>query len=370
MRDKMTVLFPILARYPTEKAYGVTTKYTAEAIQNLGFDTFILTPKPGAHQYSKVPTVALGKFFYQLAMNDRINILINLRFSVFQIYFYLNILVKYRFQGNIYWTRDLLISFLLSLKKSNTVICEVHRTPSFLNMILLNKLKVKKNVLITPITLSLGEKLGVPPERSVIAPMSINETEIENNLRKFPYKQKNIVYVGNFVSGGYRLDLNLINNLAININELYPEWTFEIIGIKKNEIKKNCRKSISPNLSIYERLEREVLIDKLAVSSIGLVIYPNNKYFIDSFPIKIVEYASAQIAIIASDTIAHKSILNSDTCVFFSTGSETSLLSTVRLVIDDFKLRERVSKNAFNWVKELTYENRVKNIIDKLKTLR
>lgn len=369
MRNKLTVLFPILARYPTEKAYGVTTKYTAEAIQNLGFDTFILTPKPGLHQYSKVPTVALGNFLYHLVMNDRISMLKNLRFSAFQVYFYLTILVKYRFQGNVYWTRDLLISFLLSLQKSNVVICEVHRTPSFLNMILLNILKAKKNVLIAPITLSLREKLGVDLERSVIAPMSINRIEIENNLRKFPYKQKNIIYVGNFISGGYKLDLNLINNLAININKLYPEWKFVIIGIKKNVIENVCSESISPNIIIYERLERKVLMEKLALSSIGLVIYPNYKYFIDSFPIKIVEYASAQTAIIASDTIAHRSLLNTDTCAFFSTDSESSLLSTVRLVIDDFKLREKISKNAFNWARELTYDNRVKNVIDKLKTL-
>ena len=43
---KKNVWFALDVRYPTEKAYGVTTNFTANAIQNLGgYDVTVITPK-------------------------------------------------------------------------------------------------------------------------------------------------------------------------------------------------------------------------------------------------------------------------------------------------------------------------------------
>ena len=46
-----------------------------------------------------------------------------------------------------------------------------------------------------------------------------------------------------------------------------------------------------PNIKLLGQIPRELVIKRLAVASIGLVIYPNSKWLNDSSPIKIIEYA-------------------------------------------------------------------------------
>jgi hypothetical protein len=363
MKNNKIVLFPVLSRYPTEKAFGITTRFTAEAVQSLGYETYILAPKRGFKIESKVSTIIIGEGLHNKLLNNRIKILVNFRFSIFQIYYYFSILKKYGLRNKIFWTRDIFLSLLLSLQKSNSVVCEIHRTPSAINRSVLYFLKNKKNVLLAPITVTLKEKLQINDIRSEIAPMAINRKERENYLEHLKSKENKIIYLGNYTSGGHQLDLNKINKLAFEIDKLYPDWKFEIIGIERSVVEESCNEVLSKNISVLGRLSREQLIENLKYAKIGLVIYPNYEYFVDSFPIKIVEYAAAHLSIIASDTIAHRNLLNSSMCVFFSYESAASLLLAVTKVINDPKYGNEISRNAFNWSKELTYEKRVKNIL-------
>lgn len=363
MKNNTIVLFPVLSRYPTEKAFGITTRFTAEAVQSLGYETYILAPKRGFKLESTVSTIMIGERFHNKLLNNKIKILVNLRFSIFQIHFYFSILKKYGVKNKIFWTRDIFLAFLLSLQKSNSVVCEIHRTPSAMNRSILYFLKNKKNVLLAPITFTLKEKLKISDIRSEIAPMAINRKERENYLEHIKFKENKIIYLGNYISGGHQLDLDKINKLAFEIDKLYPDWKFEIIGIDRSVVEESCNEVVAPNISVLGRLSREQLIENLKYAKIGLVVYPNYEYFVDSFPIKIVEYAAAHLSIIASDTIAHRNLLNSSMCEFFSYESASSLLLAVTKIINDPKYGNEISRNAFNWSKELTYENRAKKIL-------
>jgi glycosyltransferase involved in cell wall biosynthesis len=97
----------------------------------------------------------------------------------------------------------------------------------------------------------------------------------------------------------------------------------------------------------------------------GLVIYPENKYYIDSFPIKIVEYASRGIPIIASNTTAHRNLLGDDKALYFNPDLENSLSKSIKIFMEDDSLRLAISENLFNWVQNLTYENRALKVLMK-----
>jgi glycosyltransferase involved in cell wall biosynthesis len=84
---------------------------------------------------------------------------------------------------------------------------------------------------------------------------------------------------------------------------------------------------------------------------------------LDSFPLKIVEYSAARVALVVSDTPAHRNILNNGQCLFFPEGNVDSLVKQIgRLILDSRKCKQ-ISEKAFFWVKDLTYENRVNKAI-------
>lgn len=361
---KNHVIFVLSSRFPTEKAYGTTTEYSAQALSNLGFRVTLVTPKLGYTPNSKVNIQVIGGKLHKILLSNKIRNLTGIRFTIFEfIYAYL-LTRRFTYGENVFWTRDILISLVLSLKPKYKILCEIHRKPvKFQNRILFSLLKMRPNITTAPISKPLQEKLGLSVKKSIVAPMSINESEREYFLKGNQKRGKVIIYLGSYISGTHKLNLNFLNDFSYALQAIDAEWRVEVIGIHSNFFKSECLNQLSSNLIIHEYLERTEIISKLAKARIGLVIYPNNSYFQDSFPIKIVEYAIAGLAIVASSTIAHHQILGDDKCLYFESESLSSLVDIVKKLIMEPDTRERIINKAFLWASELTYENRVKSVI-------
>jgi glycosyltransferase involved in cell wall biosynthesis len=224
-------------------------------------------------------------------------------------------------------------------------------------------MKLKRNIYLGPITKNLQSKLDLPLSKSFIMPMSIPDHYIAT-FKKSKYRKLNkIVYVGNHLSGKEKLDLDLLNDTANLIYKKFPIWKFEIIGIPKSLFYKFCKNPLSKNLIFSGRLSHKSVFESLIVSKIGLLIYPDNEYFLDSFPIKIIEYATARLAIVASNTRSHRNILGMSNCLFFEQGDYEDLASKIEILITKPKLIRYVSSRAYDWAEGFTYQNRVRNII-------
>jgi len=360
------IIFPLLSRFPTNMAYGVTTEQTANALRSLGYKVLILTSKKDEKIFTEQKVVGLCKKSQFLILNSNVKNLVGIRLTIFTLIYGLTISFKYRHISNLFWTRDLLLSLILSFTSSSFIVCEIHRKPSKIGLFYLFVLKKRNKVLLAVISSALRIKLGIGEYESVIAPMSVNSKEIEYFSKIQGPRKKKIVYLGNLFSGTHKLNVNLINELAHQMLLDFPDWTIEVIGINKNAFKSSCLKGIPTNLRIIERLGRQEIMIKLSESRIGLVIYPNNEYFHDSFPIKIAEYAAAKLAIVASDTVAHRNILDESRCVYFKSDCLISLKETLARLINDDQLQLRLSQNASKWVSNLTYENRVNAVLKQL----
>lgn len=360
------VIFPLLSRFPTAMAYGVTTEHTADALRSLNYDVVIITPKRDKNILSGNSVVTLCEYFYSILLSNRIKKLIGIRLFFFTVIYGFVINFKYGRISNIFWTRDLFLSCVLTLITRSSIVCEIHRTPNRINLMYLLLLKKRKNVTLAPISEKLRIKLNLQENRSVVVPMSVNQKDILffskiKNLRK-----KRIVYLGNLYSGSYKLNVNLLNNLAWRLFSKFPDWSIEVIGIDSDQFEVSCTRKIPSNLKIIGRLSRQDIIIKLAEAKIGLVIYSNEPYFHDSFPIKIVEYAAARLCIVASDTAAHRNILSEDTCIYFDNNSLPSLEKSITRLIRDKKLQAFLSQNAFLWAKNLTYEKRINSVLSQI----
>ncbi len=347
-------------------AYGVTTEHTANALRSLNYDVVIITPKIDKNILSGNQVVTLCKYFYLTILSNRINKFIGVRLFIYTVIYGLVINFKYGHKSNIFWTRDLFLSCILSFTSRSSIVCEIHRTPNKINLMYLWLLKKRKNVTLAPITEKLQTKLNLQENRSVVVPMSINQKDIVFFSEIKNSRRNKIVYLGNLSSGSYKLNVNLLNELAWRLFDEFPDWSIEVIGINKVQFEISCTRKLPSNLKIIGRLSRQDIIMKLAEAKIGLVIYSNEPYFHDSFPIKIVEYAVARLCIVASDTVAHRNILSEDTCIYFDNNSLLSLEKSISRLILDKKLQATLSQNIFSWVENLTYENRVNSVLKQI----
>ena len=144
----------------------------------------------------------------------------------------------------------------------------------------------------------------------------------------------------------------------------HKDWAVKIIGIDGLEFEDLSRREVSPNIEILGRLNHFDAMRELEKASIGLVIYPDSDYFRDSFPIKIVEYASKGLAIVASDTTAHRRILTEELCIFYKFDLVDDLLQALTTLIGEERLRVSLSEKARVWAEQRTYTNRVAKVLD------
>jgi glycosyltransferase involved in cell wall biosynthesis len=175
-------------------------------------------------------------------------------------------------------------------------------------------------------------------------------------------KNNTIIYVGTTSSGGVKLDCNFINDLAFLVAANFPEWIIELVGINKDFFINQISGSLSSNIIFSGYVQREVALKKMRYAKVGLVLYGNHGYH--QFPIKIVEYAASGLSILASDTPIHRRVLGSDKCLFYEVQSPISAFASLKSLLDNTNTTSELNFNLSNWVKKLTYTNRVTKVLE------
>lgn len=357
-----SLLFVLNARFPTDKAYGVTTEYTLRAISELNkFDVRVVTPIKDRKFKTKLKVVEITmpfKYFFE-SFNSKAYTDSKALFMIKTFFYAIKISYLFRSTKPIIWSRDLLMVSVFRCFGFK-VICEIHRTPSqiyYLIFYFLNKLQKVKFILISR---HLQEKLNIDITKCIIAGMCVNENELR--LKNFSTKKNKFIvgYIGSFHSSGNILDVKQLIDAAASINALNLNIEFNIFGF--NIDKFNCNTTLPQNISFFSRVPRSEIMKKLDLFSVGLVIYPNLPYFQDSFPIKIVEYAARKIPIVASDTLAHRRILGKNKALFFNDGSSLDLVNCLLVLYENDMRRKELASNAFDWAKKQTYQKRALRI--------
>jgi glycosyltransferase involved in cell wall biosynthesis len=219
------------------------------------------------------------------------------------------------------------------------------------------------NATMAVISDELRTKLKLKYKNSVIAPMSVNENELIHEVKNYDSEKFVVGYVGSIHSSGNKLSIDIIVEAAKFFEKTDPKIKFRLIGFNVQDIDRDNGESYPDNIKFFGRLTRTDLLRELDFCNVGLVIYPDTKYFFDSFTIKIVEYAARRIPILASNTRAHQRILGKDKALYFELNSGVSLIQCISELATNEGIGELISENGFNWVKSLTYENRAQKIL-------
>jgi len=360
MTKKIT--FVLNGRYPTEKAYGVTTSLTAKAIEETGmYSVEVVTPKLDRNHEGFINTIEVGiplQAIYSHIIEKK-NILGPYIFNIWKLFYSIRLITVLKRKNNLIWLRDIYTALVLSLLGYKTV-CEIHRTPSFMNRIMLSVLKMQPKATVIFISENLQEKLKMSKRDTVVAPMAVNQSEILGKKQKMLNNKVIVGYIGSPHSSGVKLSLQSIIEAALIFKKSNLNICFRLVGINKIDFKSI---DFPSNIEFIGRVPRSKSLKAIDDFDIGLVIYPDDKYFVDSFPIKIVEYAARCIPIIASNTTAHKNILGGEKALFFDLSSADSLANCIVDLLNDSTKRESIILNASCWVQQLTYQKRIEKVL-------
>ncbi len=371
---RIITLLPI--RFPTEKAYGVTIAETMNAASALGYqaevwcttdvspiqETFVV--KRIARNFRESKNKSVERLFFEF------NRLIFILKVVHQLPNSESILV---------WCRDPVLSLFISLVRKRVKVClELHHPPSHLDTTVFRAIVPFMSVdqdsfKIFTLTNKLSENLHrcfVPFFAGSIH-MAAPKTFFDLSKVDAVDDQVVLGYVGKAFSSGNDNKLADLISLFQNEARNFPQLKLEILGIEKefrNELLRLVDTSLldSSRIEIVGHLSRNQLRERLQRIAIGIVPYASTKYNDFRFPIKIVEYAAAECALLLSNT-ANLRLIVGNAGTYFELSSQESFHASLVELTESATILRSAQKRARIWAQEFTYEKRIETVLDKFK---
>ncbi len=371
------VIYVSTSRYPTEKAYGITIKYTMSALEQFGFNCQIV-------DFRELITERLARL-----LNCRIaKILkvISFRLGLSRAVFNLKRLIvsitaRHLFTDTSYtlWTRDPMIALAVnfSRKPLNTVI-EIHQVPHLLDKLLLRSVSLRQSVILAPISLDLQNRLlqsrlNFKDTSVILCPMGVPKEffKAKTNRTRIDAKKITMTYVGSLTSNG--VDQGIKNILCYiqnhNSKMIKPQIDFHLYGLSATEeleIKKSFHKEFENQSIVCEkRQQHRTLLPKLQKADVFLLPYPEGDFFNARFPLKALEYAALARPIMVSDTPSHRNIFTDREVWFFNQQSYEDFENTLNMLLANQEATSKKVTLAYIKAENFTYRRRVENIVDK-----
>lgn len=371
----MNYIFVLNSGYPTQKAYGITTKYSIRALSKLGNNVALWAPKSDFPISDSFAFVDTSEFELKMlakvpAKNSRL--LAALKFKVREIIFPLRVLISKKFEliGSVLWLRDIPIAFwVVVLRIQSKVVLEIHHFPKGIQYVMLKIVAKGRLVQLTGITsrhVSNLEKTFNPRNRVLLTPMAAPDEFFQESRQRRNFNF-NVGYVGKLLSSG---NSNGIMEMLDEFAQLLPSkpaLRLTLIGIEDESIATLQEYSKSMKLqnqiNIVGHLSANELVSAMANLDVGIIPYPNSPYNNSRFPIKILEYASLGVTLLVSDTPAHRRILFEDIAYFYIPGNVDSMAKSLELIIADFETSNAKRISARYWAESFTYEARVVPVV-------
>jgi len=188
---------------------------------------------------------------------------------------------------------------------------------------------------------------GVDTEHFVHCPTD----EIKKKLRKGPDN----IFIGHVGGLSYERDLTFIIEAFKKIFEKDKRYRLVFVG---DGPAKDMLQALSNDLGIGEfviftgKVVRDDVPKYMSILDIGISHLPDNLAYRCSFPLKILEYLSCKVPVVASDIVAHRDILNSIRGVFLYEFTIDSFVKTIVQVSKnvsnaDYFIESQIQK--YNW---------------------
>ena len=368
-----SIALVLTSRFPSEKAYAVTTLETARAAESLDIPVQIFAPSDSrggqvanvtkiGNKLIRILSPLLGRFPAKLDACIFLlrRILIAAEFK--------RILKASNSLDMIVWTRDPIVA-VMTINK-NRVFLEIHNTPSRVDGLICKFLDKKLKFSVGTLTINHRDQLReyFPSAEIAILPMAVSDSFFLPDRHE---QVREIVgYVGKGWSSGEDNKLyELIHSAKLVDTEVKNLVQWKFLGLESRykssmELIVRGHKWKMSEFEFINHVSHDEVSNYLGDMTIGLIPYHDSPYNRQRFPIKTLEYAAAGVTILATNTPGNLSVLSSDFCYFYSPDDASSLARAILSILGDDKNRHLKRENARNWARIHSYKARVEIVLN------
>ena len=370
----MRIKYITNVRLPTSRAYGYAIMKMCSEFAKAGALVNLFVPERKNNENKQDPFDVYG-----LEKNFKINKVKGFDFlgktSKFGKFFYwidiLSFLLMSKSQvalafGDVLYTRDFITTLFFS--KKYFMVLELHDISSASFVFRMALKRAKMFVVLNNNLKSDLVSMDVSPDRIFVSPSGVdindfvvNESRTDLRVKlDLPQKDKIVLYTGQFYKWK---GVDILAEAA----RILPDITFVFVGGAEPEYSlfrakyKNLK-----NVIVREFQDRKVVVSYLFVSDV--LVIPNSgiskissRY---TSPLKLFEYMTTRVPIVASDLSSLREILTEKECVFAKPDSPEDFARAIQEVFAQPKLVEELSLNAYVKVQQFTWDKRAKNILE------
>ena len=352
---KKKIIYVSELNLPNNSAYSIHVMKMCEAFSKLKYNVNLFTIN--AKNTKNIFNFYNIKYQFKISSIFKKKIVLNF----FQrLFFSIQIICSLKDDDNILLSRSIIFAMIAAILKKNIILELHHEITGFSKVIfqILKKLKLISNLKYVFIHKNLANNYKIDPRKYIILDDAVCLEDF--NFKKSKPLKKTCVYVGSFYDGkgpefifklaklNSSIDFHLFGNKLNYSNKL---TNIKLKGFKKY-------KDIPKLLSKYDVALMPYLKKVKGKSSIQLEKYMS--------PLKMFDYMASKKIILASNLNIYKHILKDN---FNSKLIETNDINkwgqTLNKIFKNLPKYKYLSKNAYNTVKQYTWEKRVNKIIKK-----
>lgn len=370
-------------RYPTEKAYGVTTNSTAKCLSEMGHSVYVV----GLHSsYSEdIPTVEnltilqykepeFAKFLKSRAFAGH-GILSQASWWIYwRILAVLNKSKLSKLDLDLIWIRDpQMMRFATNVQK---MILEIHQNFDLNKLTKRVTTSSKGKVVIAPISQSLLKKFkgSMLENLTVFSPMGINLEDVSDDEEAIGYinflmnairdqvRPLKVGYVGKFYPNGYSKGFEDILGLTSKKSIKNIPIEISVTGGTQSEINLALEHIRAMNIDQTHLYLNPHVPHKLALEAmrkLDVIVLPSpssDKYM--GFPLKCLEALAIGKIVVVSRTKMYEDVFNQQFQPYWYTpGDVDSLANSIEYAITDPELKSRIL-DGLAFSKGFTWMNR------------
>lgn len=381
----MKLVYIANARIPTEKAHGIQIMKTCEALVKVGVDLELWLPKRKNPAFAGIDIFEhygldvkfSVRYFDCWDMIGKLRFFSGLGFYIESKTFASSIASEIK-KGNydqvIFYSRDTYPVQPL-IKKGIPFFYEVHTLPNKPAAATMQVMSQAKGILAISQGLAQVVKKYVKEDKIFVSPDGADLSFFKNLLTKkqarqelgLPQEQKIVLYSGHLYEWkGTRV-------LAQASGSLEADTYTYFVGGTDTDIKEFKEFIVRSKLDRVRHLGRVAHgeVPKYLAAADVLVLPNSAKFDISKFhtsPLKLFEYMAARRPIVASDIPSLREILDESMAIFFIPDDPLSLAKKIKAVLAGEVPSERLATNAYEKVQKYSWENRVKGMIEFIKS--
>jgi glycosyltransferase involved in cell wall biosynthesis len=387
----MKVIILLQGRFPTEKAYGVTTTGTIKSLLRLGYQVTVFSLGTDHDRLDFKDRNFKLEHYLETKLSRRaklfafsgLGLLHRISWGVFwKLTYRHNKLAILAEEGDIFWIRN--FGMLHFVPKKRPLIFELHGLTNRAQIIKL-RFKIRDRIaVLAPISKSIEDRLSIlRSSREIVrAPMGIENEFLESKegiqkfkerielLRSFNFKGLKIGYIGKFSPNGYSKGIEDLLELAKLNLKVQTEYEISIVGGTNRELISATHKLSDYGLTandvkISGHIPHRTVFGKMKELDVLVLPMPASKGYA-GFPLKSIEsIASGRIVIAARCKIYEDIFSEGFEPFWYEPGNAISMNFAIKEALSDQSLEERLGR-GIEFSSRFTWDARTKALLDSL----